>query len=115
MIKILAATAALFIGIHAAQSAEPVKIRMGWVVAPGSVATLLTMKPDLSVHRDKTYSFEPIHFVSTAVELVPLASGQLDIVDISYSAIGAAIENAHLASDRSAHFRRRNPERRRRP
>jgi NitT/TauT family transport system substrate-binding protein len=96
VIKILAAAAALFIGAHAAQSTEPVKIRMGWVVAPGSVATLLAMKPDLSVHRDKTYSFEPIHFVSTAVELVPLASGQLDIADISYSAIGAAIENAHL-------------------
>jgi hypothetical protein len=71
LVKTLAAAVALFVGVHAAQSAEPAKIRMGWVVAPGSVATLLAMKPDLSVHRDKTYSFEPIHFVSTAVELVP--------------------------------------------
>src|SRR5665213_2925259 len=96
LIKTLAAATALFACVHTAESAELTKILMGWVVAPGSVATLLTMKPDLSVHRDKTYSFEAIHFVSTAVELVPLASGQLDIVDISYSAIGAAIENAHL-------------------
>ncbi|HEX4193332.1 MAG TPA: ABC transporter substrate-binding protein [Stellaceae bacterium] len=94
-LKILAAAVAVFMGTQA-QSAELPKIRMGWVVAPGSVATLLAMKPDLSIHRDKTYGFEPTHFVSTAVELVPLASGQLDIVDISYSAIGAAIENAHL-------------------
>jgi NitT/TauT family transport system substrate-binding protein len=37
-----------------------------------------------------------MHFVSTAVELVPFASGQVDIIDMSYSAIGSAIENAHL-------------------
>ena len=54
------------------------------------------MKPDASVHRDKSYKFEPMHFVSTATELVPLASNQVDIIDMSYAAIGSAIENAHL-------------------
>jgi NitT/TauT family transport system substrate-binding protein len=101
IIKTLAAVAALFAGASflsggAAQSAELPKIRMGWVTSPGSVGSLLAMKPDLSVHRGKSYTFEPIHFVSTAVELVPLASNQVDIVDLSYSAVSAAIENAHL-------------------
>jgi NitT/TauT family transport system substrate-binding protein len=54
------------------------------------------MKPDASVHRDKSYKFEPMHFVSTATELVPFASNQVDIIDMSYAAIGSAIENAHL-------------------
>jgi ABC-type nitrate/sulfonate/bicarbonate transport system substrate-binding protein len=96
-IRILAAAAAFFLIGQVAWSAELPKIRLGWVVAPGSTAALLMMKPDASVHRNVTYSFEPMHFASTAVELVPLASNQVDIVDISYSAIGSAIENAHLA------------------
>lgn len=95
-IRFLAAAAAIFLFGHAAQSADLPKIRLGWVVAPGSTAALLMMKPDASVHRGVTYSFEPMHFASTAVELVPLASNQVDIIDISYAAIGAAIENAHL-------------------
>ncbi len=94
--RVLAAAAAIVAIGHAASSAELPKIRLGWVVAPGSTAALLMMKPDSSVHRGVTYSFEPMHFVSSSVELVPLASGQVDIIDISYSAIGAAIENAHL-------------------
>jgi NitT/TauT family transport system substrate-binding protein len=94
--RILAAAAAVFVISHAASSAELPKIRLGWVVAPGSTAALLMMKPDASVHRGVTYSFEPMHFASTAVELVPLASSQVDIIDISYSAVSAAIDNAHL-------------------
>jgi NitT/TauT family transport system substrate-binding protein len=79
-----------------AHAADLPIVRLGWVVAPGSTAALLMMKPDASSHRDVTYKFEPMHFTSTAVELVPLASGQVDIIDMSYSAVGAAIENAHL-------------------
>ncbi|HEX3973151.1 MAG TPA: ABC transporter substrate-binding protein [Stellaceae bacterium] len=94
-IPILAA-AAFFSVAQAAQADDLPTVRLGWVVAPGSTAALLMMKPDASVHRDKTYKFEPMHFVSTAIELAPLASGQVDIIDMSYSAIGAAIENAHL-------------------
>jgi NitT/TauT family transport system substrate-binding protein len=94
--RYLAAAAALVLFGGTAWSAELPKIRLGWVVAPGSTAALLMMKPDASVHRGVTYTFEPMHFVSTAVELVPLASDQVDIIDISYSALGAAIQNAHL-------------------
>ena len=94
--RILAAAAAFFGSCQAASAADLPTIRLGWVVAPGSTAALLMMKPDASVHRDKTYKLEPMHFASTAVELVPLASNQVDIIDMSYAAIGSAIENAHL-------------------
>ncbi len=93
---ILVAGATIFLIGHVAWSAELPKIRVGWVVAPGSMGSLLMMKPDASVHRDVTYSFEPMHFVSSAIELVPLASDQVDIINVSYSMMGAAIENAHL-------------------
>jgi NitT/TauT family transport system substrate-binding protein len=94
--RILAAAAAFFGVTQTANAADLPTIRLGWVVAPGSTAALLMMKPDASVHRDKSYKFEPMHFVSTATELVPLASGQVDIIDMSYAAVGSAIENAHL-------------------
>jgi sulfonate transport system substrate-binding protein len=100
-IQILAVVAALFaacplLASLPASAADLPTIRLGWVIAPGSTAALLMMKPDASVHRDKTYKFEPMHFVSTAVELTPFASHQVDIIDMSYAAIGSAIENAHL-------------------
>jgi NitT/TauT family transport system substrate-binding protein len=95
-LRILAAAAA-FVGVcQTGSAADLPTIRLGWVVAPGSTAALLMMKPDASVHRDKSYKFEPMHFVSTATELVPFAGGQVDIIDMSYAAIGSAIENAHL-------------------
>ncbi|HEY3917347.1 MAG TPA: ABC transporter substrate-binding protein [Stellaceae bacterium] len=94
-IRFLAVAAALLVSSQA-WSADLPTIRLGWVVAPGSTAALLMMKPDLSVHRDVSYKFEPMHFVSTAIELAPLAGGQVDIIDMSYSAVGAAIDNAHL-------------------
>ena len=94
--RILAAAAAFFGVSQVAGAADLPTIRLGWVVAPGSTAALLMMKPDASVHRDKSYKFEPMHFVSTATELVPFASNQVDIIDMSYAAIGSAIENAHL-------------------
>jgi sulfonate transport system substrate-binding protein len=99
--RIVAAAAVLFAACplwagRQASAADLPTIRLGWVVAPGSTAALFMMKPDASVHRDVTYKFEPMHFTSTAVELAPFASDQVDIIDMSYSAIGAAIENAHL-------------------
>jgi len=96
-IRVLAAAAALFAASQAARAADLPTIRLGWVIAPGSTAALLMMKPDAAVHRDKSYKFEPMHFVSTAVELTPFASNQVDIIDMSYAAIGSAIENAHLS------------------
>lgn len=96
LLRIVAAAAAFVLAGHAAEAADLPQIRLGWVVAPGSTAALLMMKPDASVHRGVTYTFVPMHFVSTAVELAPLATNDVDIIDISYSAIGAAIENAHL-------------------
>jgi len=95
-LQAVAAAAAILLADPMARSAELPQIRLGWVIAPGSTAALLMMKPDASVHRGVSYSFAPMHFASTAVELVPLASAQVDIVDISYSAIGSAVENAHL-------------------
>jgi len=95
LMRTLAIAAGFVIACHAAE-AEPLKIRISWVTSPGSGVTLMMMKPDLSTHQGVSYTLDATHFASTAVGLTSLASNQLDLTGLSYSAIGAAIENAHL-------------------
>ena len=80
----------------AGAQAEPLKIRLAWVFTPASLGPLLFPKAELTPHRDKSYIFEPVHFASTAVEVTALASSDLDIANLSFAAIGTAIEKAHL-------------------
>jgi hypothetical protein len=46
----------------AARAGEPVRIRVGWVVATTQVTPLLLEKKDLLRHYGKSYTFEPVHF-----------------------------------------------------
>ena len=87
--------AALCAGGSAAQ-ADPVKFRIGWVAMPGSRAGYLLEKPELLHHLNKSYTVEPMHFSSTPAQLTALASGDLDIAQLGYSTLGAAVENAHM-------------------
>ncbi len=41
-----------------------------------------------------------MHFSSTPAQLTALASGDLDIAQLGYSMLGAAVENAHMADVR---------------
>ena len=92
--------AALMLGaatlLAASASADPVKFRIGWAAVPGSRAGYLTEKPDLLHHWGDSYTVEPMHFSSTPAELQALASGDLDIAQLGYSTLGAAVENAHM-------------------
>jgi sulfonate transport system substrate-binding protein len=102
VMRMLAIAAGLVVAGHAA-AAEPLRIRISWVTSPGSGITLMLMKPDLSIHQGVSYTLEATHFASTAVGLTALAANQLDLTGLSYSAIGAAIENAHLDDLRIIH------------
>lgn len=76
--------------------AEPLKIRIGWVAMPASRAGYLTEKMDLLHHYNQSYTVEAMHFSSTPAELQALASGELDIAQLGFSTLGAAVENAHM-------------------
>ena len=82
-------------GLSPAQ-ADPVKIRIGWIAMPASRAGYLTEKPELLHHYNQSYPVEAMHFASTPAQLTALASGQLDIAQLGYSTLGAAVENAHM-------------------
>lgn len=76
--------------------AEPVKIRIGWVVVPASTAPLVLEKKDILKHYGKSYVAEATRFEGTPPVITALAAGQLDIGPLAFSSLGLAIENAHM-------------------
>ncbi len=91
----LAALAVLALG--AAASAEPVKIRIGWITVPTSLAPILFARPELAPHLGKSYTIEPMHFTGSSAMTTALASGDLDIAELSYSSFAYAIQNGHMS------------------
>jgi NitT/TauT family transport system substrate-binding protein len=76
--------------------AEPLKIRVGWVVIPASTAPLVLEKKDVLAHYGTSYVIEATRFEGTPPVITALAAGQLDIGPLAFSSFGLAIENAHL-------------------
>jgi len=90
---ILALTGAL---AHPA-AAEPVKIRVGWIVAPASLVPLLFLKPELAKHYNKSYSFDPVHFSSSNLQITAISQGEIDIASFGYTSFPLAIQNGGLS------------------
>lgn len=80
----------------AAQSAEPLNLRIGWITVPTSLAPILFAKPDLARHLGQSYRVSPIHFAGTSQMVTALASGDLDIAELSFSSFGYALQNGHM-------------------
>src|SRR5215471_9079439 len=67
-------------------SAEPLKVRAGWVVAPATMTPILFANPSILRHYGVSYVVEPVHFGSTSPEITALA----------FSSFGAAVLNGHM-------------------
>src|SRR5690349_9926594 len=72
---IVVAAAVALASIHTA-AAEPVKIRVGWIVAPASLVPLLFQKPELAKHYNKSYTFDPIHFASSTLQITAISQDE---------------------------------------
>lgn len=77
-------------------SADPLKIRAGWV-APGNWFSIWLQKKDLAKHFGKSYVLVPEHFRGTPPMVTALAANQVDIANLAYSTLGIAIQNAGLS------------------
>ena len=87
--------AAFVLAAYSAQ-AEPVKIRLSYVVPVANWSSLLMSKPELMTHLNKSYTLEVTRFQGTPPMITALASDQLDIGDLAYSSLALAIQNAGL-------------------
>ncbi len=97
LIGIAAAAVAVLLRVAPAQADEPYHIRIGWVVAPADLVTLMFLKPELAPHAGKTYVPELIHFAGTSTAMTALAAGQIDCAALAYSTFALGVENAGMA------------------
>ena len=96
-VKILLGGAlAVMLGAGATQAADPVKIRVSYVVAPSDLAPLLPEKPDLLKHNGKSYVLEVVRIGGTPALVSAMANDAIEIGNHSYSSLAIAIQNAGM-------------------
>src|SRR5262245_22896997 len=77
-------------------SAQPVKIKVGWITAPASMVPLIMLAPGAAKHHGKSYTFEPIHFGSSTLQITAISQGEIDIAGFGYTSFPLAIQNGGL-------------------
>ena len=92
----LAGACALGLFAATANSAEPVKIRMGWVAPVANWGSIVLEKKELAQHMGKSYTLEAIRFQGTPQMITAIANNELEISNLAYSSLAIAIENAGL-------------------
>ncbi len=98
MYRIAAAALAMMLACTAGgAAAEPVTVRIAWVVPVANWASIIYEKKDLMPHYGKSYIAQPIHFQSTPTMITALGAGELEIADLAYSSFGIAVENAGMS------------------
>lgn len=95
-------SAMLFCGsvVHA----EPLKIRVGWLVTPGELTPILFAHPGLALHEGQSYIHEPVRITSSPLGIRALASGDLDIGGLGFATaanaiLGAGLEDLRVIGD----------------
>jgi NitT/TauT family transport system substrate-binding protein len=83
-------------GSGAANSAEPVKIRMSWVAPVANWASIVLEKKDLAKHMGKSYTVESIRYQGTPQMITAIANNEIEVSNLAYSSLVIAIENAGL-------------------
>src|SRR4051794_26992540 len=73
--------------------AEPVKIRVGWIIAPASLVPIMALKPELAKNLGKSYTFEPMHFASSTLQITAITQGEVDIAAFGYTSFPLAVQN----------------------
>jgi NitT/TauT family transport system substrate-binding protein len=96
-LKVIACSALVlaFAG-SAAANADPVRIRIAWVVAPPSLSPILFAPPGVARHLGKSYTFEPIYISATPQHITAIAAGELEVAALNFATLPLAVENAGL-------------------
>jgi NitT/TauT family transport system substrate-binding protein len=78
-------------------AAEPLKIRMSWIITPGELAPILFAHPGLARHEGVSYVVEPIHFAGGPLSIPAIAKGEIDVGGLGYATLAAAIQGAGIS------------------
>jgi len=77
-------------------SAEPLKLRVGWAVAPAQLTPILFEPPGVAKHNGKSYVLEAQRHAGSSVGLTALAAGEVELAPMIFTSLGPAIQNAGL-------------------
>ena len=88
--------AVLFSLVAGGAVAQPVKIRVAYVVPVANWASLLFEKEGLARHQGKSYTFEAVHFQGTPQMITALANNELEIADLAFASFAIAVQNAGM-------------------
>jgi sulfonate transport system substrate-binding protein len=88
--------AAILVAVPSMAQADPVKIRLSYIVPVSNWATMLPEKADLAKHLNKSYTYEAVHFQGTPELVQAQAINELEIGDHGYSSFAYGILNAGL-------------------
>ena len=77
-------------------NADPVKIRLAYIVPVSNWATMLFQKDGIAKHLGKSYTYEAVHFQGTPQLVQAHAVNELEIGDHGYSSLVFGIVNAKL-------------------
>jgi sulfonate transport system substrate-binding protein len=80
----------------AAHAQQPVKIRIGWIISPHELSSIMFLKEGLARHNGKSYIAETIRFRGSTEQLPAAQSGNLDIIALGSSSLPVAIQNAGI-------------------
>lgn len=94
---VAAAAAATLAAGASGSSAEPLKVRVGWIVAPGQLVPVLFLKPGIAKHHGKSYVLEPVKFQASPLQITALAAGELEVATLGYSSVSFAVLNAGMS------------------
>jgi sulfonate transport system substrate-binding protein len=94
LLKIVVAAAVA--SISSVSVAEPVKIRMAYVVPVANWFSILFEKQGLAQHQGKSYVVEAVHFQGTPPMITGLANNEIEVADLGFSSFGLAVQNAGM-------------------
>jgi NitT/TauT family transport system substrate-binding protein len=77
-------------------NADPVQIRLAYIVPVSNWATMLFQKEGIAKHLGKSYTYEAVHFQGTPQLVQAHAVNELEIGDHGYSSLVFGIANAGL-------------------
>jgi sulfonate transport system substrate-binding protein len=93
----IAAVGALWLGLGPAGAADPVKIRLSYVVPISNWASMLAEKKELANSLGKTYQLDTVRFAGTPPMITALAAGDIDIANLTYPTFPIAVQNAGMS------------------
>ena len=91
------AAALAVVSVSLTATAEPVKIRIQWSVAPAHITPLITQAPkEIYKHYGKSYVVEPVRMRGSGPALQGIAAGEIDLGGMSIQALVRGVKRAKL-------------------